>query len=372
MTGARNLIICLDGTKNEVKAKAVTNVFRVADIAELTNFDKQLLYYGPGVGTMAAPSAWTGVAQRFSLLGGMLLGHGMRQDIAEAYTYLMNTWRPGDKVFIFGFSRGAYTARALCGMLYRVGLLRPGSDNLVPYAVRVYARRPGKDSDLARSEGWDRMDKFSEALAITREDGKRRSFPVEYLGIYDTVKATKSFSRDIRWPYTRSLPNVRAIRHAVSIDEKRRPYPEYLVQPDSTSNDLEEFDEVWFAGVHSDVGGGFVDNPQLGQIAMRWIIDGAIKRGLRVRGQRYMNRFGKLGEADACAPMHENGWAWRFAQAPWYWIVNPWRRRRIPEGAKIHESVEIRREKSDYRPKLPSNYVVETESWSGPPPAADD
>ena len=371
MTGPRNLIICLDGTKNEVKAKAVTNVFKVADIAELTNPDEQMLYYGPGVGTMAAPSAWTGVAQRFSLLGGMLLGHGMRQDIAEAYTYLMNTWRPGDKVFVFGFSRGAYTARALCGMLYRIGLLRPGSDNLVPYAVRVYARRPGKDSDLASSEGWDRMYKFAEGLAIRWEDGKRRSFPVEYLGIYDTVKATKSFSRDIRWPDTRSLPNVRVIRHAVAIDEKRRPYPEYLVQPDPTSKDIEKFDEVWFAGVHSDVGGGFVDNPQLGQIAMRWIIDGATKRGLRVRRQRYLNRFGNLDEAAACAPMHANGWAWRFAQAPWYWIFNPWRRRPIPEGATIHQSVEIRREKSDYRPKLPSDYAVETEVWSGPPPVAE-
>lgn len=371
MTGTRNLIICLDGTKNEVKAKAVTNVFKVAEIADLTNPVEQVLYYGPGVGTMAAPSAWTGVAQRVSLLGGMLVGHGMRQDIAEAYTYLMNTWQPGDKVFIFGFSRGAYTARALCGMLYRVGLLRPGSDNLVPYAVRVYARRPGKDSDLARPEGWDRMDKFSEALSITR-DGGRRSFPVEYLGIYDTVKATRGIGRDIRWPYTRSLPNVRVIRHAISIDEKRRPYPEYLVHPDTASKDLEQFSEVWFAGVHSDVGGGFVDNPQLGQIAMRWIIDGAIKRGLKVRPQRYANRFGRLGEADARAPMHVMGWYWRFAQAPWYWIVNPWRRRPIPESATIHESVEIRRadDKLDYRPQLPTSYEVEKELWTGPPPVA--
>lgn len=370
MADARNILICLDGTKNEVKAKAITNVFKVAEIADLTDPERQVLYYGPGVGTMAAPSAWTAVAQRISLLGGMLLGHGMRQDVAEAYTYLMNTWRPGDKVFVFGFSRGAYTARALCGMLYRIGLLRPGSDNLVPYAVRVYARRPGKDSDLAKPEGWDRMDKFSEALSITR-DGDRRSFPLEYLGIYDTVKATKGIGRDISWPYTLSLPNVRVIRHAVSIDEKRRPYPEYLVQTDGTSKDSEECAEVWFAGVHSDVGGGFVDNPELGRVAMRWIIDGAIKRGLIVRRQTYMNRFGGLGEADACAPMHEMGWYWRFAQAPWYWLFKPWRHRPIPEGATIHESVDIRRTKAvpDYQVRLPTGYRIEKEPWSGPPPA---
>jgi uncharacterized protein (DUF2235 family) len=175
---AKNILICLDGSGNEVKAKAVTNVFKVAEYADLKDPSAQVLYYDPGVGTMAAPSAWTSIAQKISLLGGLALGHGIRQNIAEAYTYLMNTWQPGDKVFIFGFSRGAYTARALCGMLYRVGLLRPGSENLVPYAVRVYARNPGKDSDLAQPEGWDRMDRFSEALAV-RTEGDRRSFPIE-------------------------------------------------------------------------------------------------------------------------------------------------------------------------------------------------
>ena len=163
---SKNILICLDGTKNEVKAKAVTNVFKIAEVADLENPEEQVLYYDPGVGTKPAASAFTAFAQRFSLLGGMALGWGMRDDIGEAYTYLMNTWEPGDKVFIFGFSRGAFTARALCGMLYRVGLLRPGSENLVPYAVRAYARKPGKDSDLNREEGWDRIDKFSKALAI--------------------------------------------------------------------------------------------------------------------------------------------------------------------------------------------------------------
>ena len=368
-TVSKNILVCLDGTKNEVKAKAVTNVFKVAEFADLSKPDEQVLYYGPGVGTMAPPSAWTGIAQRISLLGGMALGHGMRQDIAEAYTYLMHTWQPGDKVFIFGFSRGAYTARALCGMLYRVGLLRPGSENLVPYAVRVYARRPGKDSDLESEEGWDRMDKFSEGLSV-RTDGDRRSFPVEYLGIFDTVKATKGLGRDISWPYTRSLPNVRVIRHAISIDEKRRPYPEYRVFKSAKYKRPEEISEVWFAGVHSDVGGGFVDNPQLGNITMRWMLDGAVALGMKLRRQKYMNRFGALGDADACAPMHKNGGGWRFLQPPWYWIFNPWRYRPIPDGAVVHESVEIRMgdEKLNYRPRLPGRYEVDREPWTGPPP----
>jgi uncharacterized protein (DUF2235 family) len=368
----KNILICLDGTKNEVKAKAVTNVFNMAEFADLTNPDEQVLYYGPGVGTMAPPSAWTGLAQRISLVGGMALGHGMRQDIAEAYTYLMNTWEPGDKVFVFGFSRGAYTARAFCGMLYRIGLLRPGSDNLVPYAVRTYARNAG-DSDLRGEEGFARMDKFADGLS-RKIEGDSLAFPVEYLGLFDTVKATKAFGRDIAWPYTRQLPNVKVVRHAVSIDEKRPQFEEYLVEPKEGAK-YPALKEVWFAGVHSDVGGGFQENDKLilSKITMRWILDGAIRRGLKVRSGKYRSHLTNLGEDEACAEMRTNATAWRFLQAPWRWVFKPWRTRPIPEGATIHASVEMRMAKADpkYQPRLPDRFSVDDEAWSGPPPAPE-
>ena len=122
---SKNIVICLDGTGNEVKAKGATNILKIVELLDLSDPTKQIVYYDPGVGTFAAPSAWSWAARTLSRLGGLALGHGIRQNLGEAYTFLMNTWQPGDKVFVFGFSRGAYTARALCGMLYRVGLLRP-------------------------------------------------------------------------------------------------------------------------------------------------------------------------------------------------------------------------------------------------------
>jgi len=369
---SKNILICLDGTKNQVEAREVTNVFSIAEFADLTDPAEQVLYYGPGVGTMAPPSAWTGLAQRISLVGGLALGHGMRQDIAEAYTYLMNTWEPGDKVFVFGFSRGAYTARALCGMLYRLGLLRPGSDNLVPYAVRTYARKPGKDSDLSQTEGWGRMDKFAKGLS-RKIEGDSLAFPVEYLGLFDTVKATKAFGPDISWPYTRQLPNVRVVRHAVSIDETRPQFPEYLVEPDPKEK-YPALEEVWFAGVHSDVGGGFQDDKlTLSKITMRWILDGAIRRGLKVRSGKYRYHLTELGEAEACSAMRKNSGGWRFLQAPWRWVFKPWRTRPIPKGATIHGSVEMRMTKADpkYQPKLPDDFRVNDEPWSGPPPPSE-
>jgi uncharacterized protein (DUF2235 family) len=359
---AKRIIICPDGTGNEVKENDVTNAFKIVEIADLSDPTKQVLYYGPGVGTLPAPSAWSRLARWTSkVVGGLALGHGMRRDIGEAYTYLMNTWQPGDTVFIFGFSRGAYTARALCGMLYRVGLMRPGSENLIPYALRVYARNPGKDSDLARPGGWGLMDRFAGGLSRPIHDGKL-SFPIEFLGLFDTVKGTGIIGPDITWPYTNQLRHVKRVVHAVSIDEWRRPFRDCLVplsQIDATEHHV---DEVWFAGIHSDVGGGFDKNPGLGKITMRWVLDAAIEAGLVVRPQRYRKEF-TTEEADATQPRNRNSWKWIFAG---------YKKRRIPAGARVHVSVATRRDHkaSHYHPRLPDEVAWEGQKpWWGTPVA---
>jgi uncharacterized protein (DUF2235 family) len=133
-------------------------------------------------------------------------------------------------------------------MLYRVGLLRPGAENLVPYAVGVYARNRGDNADLSGDEGWDRIERFSAAFARTTRN-RSRAVPITFLGVWDTVKAAGILGSDLTWPYTRQLPNVATVRHAVSIDEKRRPYRPYFVRPKGETPVLEE---TWFAGVHSD------------------------------------------------------------------------------------------------------------------------
>jgi uncharacterized protein (DUF2235 family) len=347
---AKNIVVCLDGTGNEVKAKGATNVFKIVELLELTDPSRQIVYYDPGVGTFAAPSAHGRAERGLSRLGGLALGHGIRQNLGEAYTFLMNNWQPGDKVFVFGFSRGAYTARALCGMLYRVGLLRPGSENLIPYAVRVYARRPGKNSNLTAPEGWDRMDRFAEALAV-RPKPDSLAFPVDYLGVFDTVKATRFLGRDIRWPYTNQLPNVRVVRHAVSIDEKRRPYRECLI-PVPPAGQAPQVNETWFAGVHSDVGGGFDDDPELGRVTMRWMVTGAVAEGMLIRRQRYGRRF-PLSDSDALGRIHKMGWKWAFAL---------YRRRLVPAGARVHASVRARIAKDPkYAGRIPADVTWDEE-----------
>jgi uncharacterized protein (DUF2235 family) len=201
---AKNVVVCLDGTGNQVKARGSTNVVRLYELLDLRDPGRQVAYYDPGVGTFSAAGAWTPAARTLSRGLGLALGTGMRQNLAEAYRYLMETWEPGDPLYVFGFSRGAYTARALAGMLYRVGLLRPGAENLVPYAVGVYARNRGEDADLSGDEGWDRIDRFSAAFARTTRN-RSRAVPITFLGAWDTVKAAGILNWDLTWPYTRQL-----------------------------------------------------------------------------------------------------------------------------------------------------------------------
>ena len=143
---SRNLVVCLDGTSNEPETD-VTNVARLFDMA--VKDDSQLVYYDPGVGTMGARGATTPVGRSLTRAAGLVIGFGVRDNIAEAYSWLMANYRAGDRIYLFGFSRGAYTALALAGMLRTVGLLSPGAENLVPYALKLYARNTSRNvSDI--------------------------------------------------------------------------------------------------------------------------------------------------------------------------------------------------------------------------------
>jgi uncharacterized protein (DUF2235 family) len=233
----KNIVVCLDGTGNQLRAKGNTNVVLLYEMLDLSEPSKQIAYYDPGVGTFSSPGAWTPLARRVSKLAGLAVGVGLRANLGEAYTYLMQHYEAGDKLFVFGFSRGAYCARALAGLLNTAGLLRPGSENLVSYAISVYAR----NKDLS-DDDWRQIHMF--AGAFSRKVGNRTAVPIEFMGVWDSVKAAGILRWNLRWPFTRQLPNVRTVRHAVSIDEKRRPYEEYLVEP-RKQPPIPVVEEVW-------------------------------------------------------------------------------------------------------------------------------
>src|SRR5882672_8524855 len=124
----RNLVICCDGTSNEF-GRRNTNVVRLVQLLD-PNATTQLVYYDPGVGTLPGAGLRTRLGKTISQMADLAVAVGLEGKIERAYRYLMNTWQPGDNVYVFGFSRGAYTARVLCGMLNAVGLLHAQSDNL--------------------------------------------------------------------------------------------------------------------------------------------------------------------------------------------------------------------------------------------------
>lgn len=351
---AKNVVMCLDGTGNQLKAKGNTNVVKLFQMLDLSDPSQQIGYYDPGVGTFSASGAWSPLARRFSRLTGLAFGTGLKTNLTEAYTYLLQHFEAGDRLFIFGFSRGAYTARALVGFLNSVGLLRPGSENLVPYAVGIYTRSKDFDDD-----DWKQLREFARTFS-RRVDGEI-SIQVTYLGMWDSVKAA-GFLRwgNLRWMWTVRVSNADRIRHAVSIDEKRRPYREYLVEP-SKKPPIPKLEEVWFAGVHSDVGGTFEDDPRLPQISLKWIVDGALESGLRLRPGAYAKHCA-VDERNAAGTVHRMGAVWGLLG---------YRRREVPREAKCHASVRTRLAvMPDYQRNVPSTVTWSDEDWTKPSPWA--
>jgi uncharacterized protein (DUF2235 family) len=336
-----NIVICFDGTNNEPE-HGQTNVARIYDIAAKNT--AQVVYYDPGVGTMGARSATTRPGQALSRLGGLAFGHGIKNNIAEAYGFLMNTYQPGDQIYVFGFSRGAYTARALVGMLRTVGLLRPGADNLIPYALKLYARNGSK-----KTKQKDREKFFALTTRFDKNFGNP-DFPdrfapqIQFLGVWDTVKFVGWFNLRARfeqahWPFTRKVPNVVHGRHAMAIHERRRYYKEYRFDEQELTP-TRDLHELWFSGVHSDVGGQFPDDHRLSDIALKWMVDEAVAHGLVIDAETHERHLlvkptAALPDDYAMGRIHKNGLMWFAAGAGWH-------KRRIRESDECHPSVAIR------------------------------
>ena len=349
---SRNLVVCLDGTSNEPET-GTTNVARAYAVAAQT--DEQLVFYDPGVGTMGARGAVTGLGKRATRMAGLVVGFGVRDNIEEAYEWLSEHYRRDDRIFVFGFSRGAYTARALTGMLRTVGLLRPGAGNLVPYALKLYAQSGGQDpSPHQEREFWrlrrDFTDRFGNPDLPNPFDPHRHQ--VHFLGVWDTVRTIgwlnwKAQLEQARWPFTRRITNVGTARHAMALDERRRPYPVYRFDPTIVRESEGRYVEEWFAGVHSDVGGQYPADHRLSDIAFTWMLDAAVEAGLELDPKAYRKHVGvrpgePLPEDGVLGVVHENPGAWR--------LLGGWKPRRLSPGDVMHPSVAAKIAASAYRP----------------------
>jgi len=348
---ARNLIVCFDGTSNQFGAND-TNVVRLVQALERGD-QRQILYYDPGVGTLPEPGLLSALAKRISELFGLAFGVGLTAKIERAYTFLMHNWQPDDRVFLFGFSRGAYTARALAGLLHMFGLLAPSHENLLPYVIRLF--RGTRRVDNQDSKIWRVSAQFRNTFA--RDAGaEHRRFPVHFVGVWDTVSSVGWIWDPVKFRYTAANPSIGTIRHAVAIDERRSFFRQNLFADDVRGQDLLE---LWFPGAHCDVGGGYPESyGGLWREPFTWMLEEAKKAGLLTdaeREQRVLTRM-PPPEKPCAEPQHESlTGAWWLAEFFPKLRYNKrlgrrlpslglGRRRRIEPGARFHESVQQRME----------------------------
>jgi uncharacterized protein (DUF2235 family) len=131
----KNVVVCCDGTANEFAIDR-TNVVKMF-LTLLWDPSQQVSFYHPGIGTMEPPGALTPLRRRVTRLVGQAIGYGLEYDIRDTYAFLMNNFEECDRLYMFGFSRGAYTVRAIASLLHMYGLIRKGNEPLIPYAIRM-------------------------------------------------------------------------------------------------------------------------------------------------------------------------------------------------------------------------------------------
>lgn len=313
----RNLVVCCDGT-NQQFSRVNTNVvhlFRAAVHDEA----QQQVFYSPGVGTFAASFFGLNVGRLLGRVLGMAFGYGIQQNMESAYRFLVETYEPGDRVFLFGFSRGAFTARSLASMIDRCGIVEPQHADRIHEITRRYLR--GEDDAT--------LNQFRDAFARPCEPWM--------VGVWDTVGALGLLIAMRKFHDRRLSPGVRYAYHALALDEKRRPFSP-TPWDESQCHAGQTVEQRWFAGSHGDIGGMYPERG-LSDITLRWLLKKAADSGLKLEAGAIDTLDG-----DPAGELHQK------ANGPW--LLLGVARRTYPPDALMHASVQTRIELVDgYSPE---------------------
>ncbi|KIP04112.1 hypothetical protein PHLGIDRAFT_110018 [Phlebiopsis gigantea 11061_1 CR5-6] len=198
----RTLVLCFDGTGDQFDADN-SNVIQLFTMLQKDDHSQQMVYYQAGIGTYTIPQIATPLWSNFSKTVDAAIAWNMHSHVMEGYRFLMENYQAGDKICLFGFSRGSYTARSLAGMLHKVGLLPSGNTQQVPFAYKMYTQ--------CDETGWQQSAAFKKAFSINVD--------IEFVGVWDTVCSVGLIPR--RLPFVSSNTAIRYFRHGVSLDERR-------------------------------------------------------------------------------------------------------------------------------------------------------
>jgi uncharacterized protein (DUF2235 family) len=355
----KNIVLCLDGTANEFAANN-TNVIKLFSILD-RDPERQACYYHPGVGTMPPPGALTWLAKKITLILGLAFGYGLSADIGAAYAFLIQNYRPGDRVYVFGFSRGAYTARALCSLVRMYGLIGRGNEPLIPYALRLLREIHEAGTPKAKAEYFALAESFRETFSVA----ECRPW---FVGVWDTVSSVGWVANPLYLPFTGENDAIEIGRHAVAIDERRAFFRTNLWRgrdgtPPAGPKDMKQ---VWFPGVHCDVGGGYAESESgPASEALYWMLREAEAKGLLVDPVRRTQFLAAYAKPDPDRKRHESltppWWPaeffpkrhWDWTRKAWEWRANMFRRRTIPPKSQVHVSAQALG--PDYCRRLPTD-----------------
>lgn len=300
-------MLCLDQSGHEPSGGVPTNVSRLH--VRLARGPQQAVFYDRHAGApeRLARALSTPRPRWLDRALGFAFGLGFTEELGAAYRFLVQTYAPGDRLYLFGVGPGAYTARALAALLYKCGLLRDDRQALVAQALKLF--------------------KYEERARLLA--GFRRAFSrrvrVGFLGLFDPLASPGRAWDLLGLPYLRKNPRVDVVRVALALDESR-PWLRPGAWAEAQRQDVRQ---LWFAGAHDDVSGLCPeDESGLARIALGWMLDEAHRHGLQLEespdGERQRDTT-----SDALAPAH--GSTLRLGP-----------RRRLPAGALVHRSVAVR------------------------------
>ncbi|KZV67674.1 WD40 repeat-like protein [Peniophora sp. CONT] len=292
----RNLVVCIDGTANEFGDKN-TNVIELYSLIQKRKGDRQRTYYNSGIGTYARSSRKPeSLSKALARTLDLAIARHFESIVLDAYRWLSETYEDGDRIFLFGFSRGAYQVRVLSAMINTVGLIDRGNEKQIPFAYKWYTD-PGTDHGSMQEStlvGSERLTTRSRIHTAKRfKEVFSRDVRIHFVGAWDTVSSVGPVrGRKLLPGTTDGMKHVCYFRHALALDERRVKFlPEYACDdagPSPSDPDSQETfsntKEVWFAGTHSDVGGGNTENESLDSArpALRWMYSEASIAGLRM------------------------------------------------------------------------------------------
>jgi uncharacterized protein (DUF2235 family) len=364
----KNIVLCCDGTANEF-AQNRTNVIKLYSVL-IHDSPEQITFYHPGIGTMEPYGSLSPVTRRLTKLLGMAVGYGLENDIRDAYAFLIQQYEPGDRIYLFGFSRGAFTVRAVASLIHWYGLIRKGNDPLIPYAIRMLMGiQRAQGSNIAVAQYFDLARQFRETMACAKP-------PIRFVGVWDTVSSVGWVENPLHLPSEANNSDIEIGRHAVSIDEHRAFFRSHLWQPPANPakpGGPRDLKQVWFPGVHCDVGGGYEEQESgMSKYALKWMIEEAKTAGLLIDTSKESDVLGltpqsQYAPAKPDAKKHESLtglWNvaefilkkhWNPAKQCWERRMNLYRRRQMAEGSLVHESAYL--QGADYQRRLPPGAV---------------